>query len=45
MRFMNKNGCHITDVVLNRVKVKVKFNLEQATKDLGGSRGVALFFP
>jgi hypothetical protein len=27
------------------VKVKVKFDLEQATKALRGSRGIALLFP
>jgi hypothetical protein len=28
-----------------KVKVKVKFTLEQATKNQRGSRGIALLFP
>ena len=31
--------------ILVEVKVKVKFNLEQATKAQRGRRGIALFFP
>ena len=30
--------------ILNIVKVKVKFTLEQATKVQKGSRGIAVFF-
>jgi hypothetical protein len=38
--------CKLNDIqYVQKVKVKVKFTLEQATKAQKGSRGIALLFP
>jgi hypothetical protein len=44
---LSDNTIHWNKVFLNfdKVNVKVKFTLEQATKAQRGSRGIALLFP
>ena len=42
---MNANTYSCVCNGLSKVKVKVKFTLEQATKAYKGSRGIALLFP
>ena len=45
MAIISTNGIHRLVFVMGiKVKVKVKFTLEQATKAHRGSRGIALFF-
>ena len=42
---MQQPECLLLNILQCKVKVKVKFTLEQATKAQSGSRGIAVLFP